>query len=196
LTSTVSFHFTSPQFAFHSGVVVFFKGARLRSDGEESVGELEEGSIDGVLVEGPIEFDAILYQLRLTRRVDGRAYDVGYLPLSGAMSSPQIDAGRIVLEIDVPVVLVIRVEDASGDPVPGAVVGFSMPSITATSEGPVNDRGELTLLGMPGRYSFTLISAGDWRLGHERVSAELDVKAEDQGERLVVLRVPSVRSVR
>jgi len=191
VTSTVSFQFISPQFTFNSGQILFFKGGRLSSDGEMSLGEIRDGSIDGVLVEGPIEFDAMLYQVRVTRREDGRAYEIACLPLSRAMSPQEISSGRVAVDLDLPVVLVMRVEDASGIPVPGAVVSFSMPSITAWTEGPVNDRGEVVLFGLPGHYSVVLASVGDRWLGRERISADFDVAPGERGERLIVLRVPN-----
>ena len=75
MTLAVTFHFTSPQFLFESGQIVFLKGGRLPTTEERfAVGELTDGSIDGVLVEGPIEFDAMLGALKVIRRGDGRIY--------------------------------------------------------------------------------------------------------------------------
>src|SRR5687768_17903436 len=84
MTQSVSFHFTSPQFVFESGIVVFTKGARLFSEGEFRVGEIRDGSIDNVLVEGPIEFDATLGNLSVVRYEDQRRYNVGHLKVTGA----------------------------------------------------------------------------------------------------------------
>ncbi len=115
MSSVLSFHFTSPQFDFNAGHVAFFKGARLRSDGEISTGELNDGSIDGVLVEGPIEFDAMLYQLSVTRKADARSYHVTFLWVSGPMTEEEIASGRKTVSIDLPVILVIQVKDRAGE---------------------------------------------------------------------------------
>lgn len=79
MTQSVSFHFTSPQFGLESGIIVFTKGARLFSEGEFRVGEIRDGSIDGVLVEGPIEFDATLGNLSVVRYENRRRYLVIFL---------------------------------------------------------------------------------------------------------------------
>lgn len=190
MTHSVSFHFCSPQFVFNSGIVVFFKGARLRSDGGISTGELRAGSIDHVLVEGPIEFDAMLYQLNVTRREGSRSYDITCHWITHAMTTQAIASGRIDVELHVPVVLVVRVEDSSGNPVSDAIVSASVPSLTATLEIPLT--GEMVLLGMPGRYSFRLASAGNRWLGEERISADIEVASHDRGERHLVLRIPNL----
>ncbi len=135
MTTTVSFHFTSPQFAIQSAAVKFMKGARLFSDGDFRIGRITEGSIDGVLVEGPIEFDAMLSELTVTRRNDSRRYDVPFFPVSGAIRPQEISDCLVTVELDIPVVVVMRVEDAAGTTVPGAKVSFSIPSTSATFEG-------------------------------------------------------------
>ena len=195
MPSTVSLHFISSQFAFNSGQILFFKGARLSSDGEMSPGDLRDGSVDGVLVEGPIEFDAMLYQLNVTRTADKRPFDISYLWVTHAMTGQEIGSGRVVVELDLAVVLVIRVEDSAGSPVPGAIVNFLLPSREGSTEGPVNDQGEVFLFGTPGHYSFQLVSVGDRPLGRERVRARFEVKADDRGERVIVLRVSTNPSI-
>lgn len=191
MTTTVSFHFTSPQFAIQSAAVKFMKGARLFSDGDFRIGRITEGLIDGVLVEGPIEFDAMLSELTVTRRNDSRRYDVPFFPVSGAIRPQEISACLVTVELDIPVLVVMRVEDAAGTTVPGAKVSFSIPSTSATFEMPVNKLGELVVLGTPGSFSFHLLSVGDRWLASEEVRAELHVTPNDRGERHVILRVPS-----
>ena len=110
MTTTVSFHFTSPQFAIQSAAVMFMKGARLFSDGDFRIGRITEGAIDGVLVEGPIEFDAMLSELTVTRRNDNRRYDVPFFPVSGTIRPQEISACLVTVELDIPVVVVMRVE--------------------------------------------------------------------------------------
>jgi len=144
-----------------------------------------------VLVEGPIEFDAMLSELTVTRRNDNRRYDVPFFPVSGTIRPQEISACLVTVELDIPVVVVMRVEDAAGTTVPGAKVSFSIPSTSATFEGTVNKLGELAVLGTPGRFSFHLLSVGDRRLAPEEVRAELNVTPNDRGERHVILRVPS-----
>jgi len=191
VTSTLTFQFTSPQFTFDSAQILFFKGGRLSSDGTMLLGEISDGSIDGVLVEGPIEFDAMLYAVRATRRDDNRTYEIACLRVSRAITERDISSGMVVVGLDLPLVLVIRVEDSSGAPVSGAMVNFSIPLMTATAEGPVNERGELLLFGTPGHYSVRLVSAGDRSFGPEGVWADFDVTPDEHGERVIVLRIPS-----
>jgi hypothetical protein len=95
---------------------------------------------------------------------------------------------KVRVDLNLPVVLVIRVEDSSRNPVPAATVSASVPSLTATLEIPLN--GDVVLLGTPGHYRFRLISAGDRWLDHEGISANFEVSSDDRGERLIVLRVP------
>ena len=188
MTQSVGFHFSSPQFAFRSGYVAFTKGARLNSDGAISTGELKDGSIDRVLVEGPIEFDAMLYQLSVTRYADNHPYHVTSLWVSGAMTAEEIRSGRISVRLDLPVVLVIQVKDSSGRAVP-AIVSVTLPSMMGTLEIPID--GDLVLFGRPGHHFIGLVSAGDRQRLPARVFEEFDVGSNDRGERVVVLRVPN-----
>ena len=71
--AAVTFHFTSPQFIFDAGRVMFSKGARFSTSPDNDVGEIVNGVLDDVLVEGPIDFDATLTDLKLIRRSDGLA---------------------------------------------------------------------------------------------------------------------------
>jgi len=190
VTTTVSFHFTSPQFVILSAAVTFMKGARIFSDGEFRSGRITNGSIEGVLIEGPIEFDAMLSQLTVTRRDDGRKFDIPFLPTSGVILPQEISICRVAVELDLRVVVVIRVEDTAGAAVPGAIVSASIPATSATFEWPVNQRGEVAVLGTPGHHSFRLVSVGERWLGSEKIRAEIEVKPNDRGERYLVLRVP------
>ncbi len=189
MTQSVSFHFSSPQFAFESGLVFFTKGARIFSDGEFRVGEIKDGSIDGVLVEGPIEFDAMLYQLTVTRKSDNRPYNVTSLWVSRAMTADEIHSGCVAVELNLPIVLVIQVKDSTGATVP-AVVSLSIPSVTATLEAPID--GDLVLFGTPGHHGIHLASLGDRGVMRERVFEEFDVEPDDTGERVIVLRAPPI----
>ncbi len=100
MTQSVTFHFTSPQFVFESGIVVFTKGARLFSEGEFRVGEIRDGSIDDVLVEGPIEFDATLANLSVVRREDGRRYHVAVLKVTGDLRPEDLRVGRVSVPLN------------------------------------------------------------------------------------------------
>jgi hypothetical protein len=196
VTSTVSFHFDSPQFEFRSGFIAFTKGARLNSIGGISTGELSNGSIDGVVVEGPIEFDAMLYQLSVSRKADHHSYFVTGLWASRAMTLEEIRAGRIAVTLNLPLVIRVQVIDSSGARVP-AVVSLFFPSLLprrgggATLEVPVD--GELVLFGTPGYHHVGLISAGDRSLPRKRAFEQFEVSPEDTGERVIVLRVPPER---
>ena len=154
-------------------------------------GEMREGAIGGVLVEGPIEFDAVLFGLTVARRDDNRRYEVPFLPVTGAIRPQEISDGRVAVELDIAVVVVVRVEDASGTKVARAMVSCSIPSTSATFNGQVNERGEVALLGTPGRFSFHLVSVADRVFISERIHADLEVTPNDRGERHIVLRAPA-----
>ena len=188
MTQSVTFHFTSPQFVFESGIVVFTKGARLFSEGEFRVGEIRDGSIDDVLVEGPIEFDATLANLSVVRREDGRHYNVGHLKVTGDLRPEDLRSGRVLVHLDLPVILIVRIEGSLAIPLPKVKVSLDLPNSVATLEVQTDDRGEIVLLGGAGRYSASIDFVHNRRL-RPRVSADLEITPEDAGERTVVLRV-------
>ena len=190
MTQSVSFHFTSPQFVFESGIVMFTKGARLFSEGEFRVGEIRDGSVDDVLVEGPIEFDAMLGNLSVVRYGDQRRYHVGHLQVTGNLSPEDLRSGRVLVRLDLPVILIVRVEDRAGNPVPDVNVSLHLPKSEATLEAQTDDRGEIVLLAGAGHYSASIGFFQNRRL-RPNVSADLDITPADTGEHIVVLRVPS-----
>ena len=110
MTHSVTFHFTSPHFTFASGVVAFTKGARLSSHGEVHVGHITNGVVENVLVEGPIEFDAVFGDLTLTRDADGQAQLVRFGRLTGLLRDQDIRAGHIPVVVNA-VVIIVRVVD-------------------------------------------------------------------------------------
>src|SRR5688572_6083334 len=99
MTQRVTFEFRSPRYAFESGKVMFTKGGRFES-GEPFEGrEMHHGAVEGVLVEGPIEFDAILFGITATSRRDGRQYRPRLLPITGAISVADLETGRVMVNL-------------------------------------------------------------------------------------------------
>jgi hypothetical protein len=204
VTQPVSFDFCSPQFAVESGRVFFSKGARLFSGGEFQVGEIKDGSVDGVLVEGPIVFDAILGNVSIVRYSDGRRYQVALFKVTGDLRPQDLQAGRVPVNLDVPVVLILTVEDEGAQPMSGVQVSLNLPNAAFTAEIETDERGEIVLLGTAGRYSASVAFMGTvetlrkedapfntcWR--SPRIREEFEIRPSDSGERVVVLRVPNL----
>lgn len=186
MTQAVAFHFTSPQFVFESGRVMFTKGARLFCDGQFHEGEIKDGIIDGVLVEGPIEFDAWLGDLIVVRSDDKRRYHVGPVTISSRLRPEDLRAGRVVVQLNLPVVLIVRVEDPDGQRVEDACVSLSLAGWIATMETRTDARGEVVLLVGAGRHSARVADDRG-----RRVSADVTITPADSGERELVLRVPT-----
>lgn len=111
--------------------------------------------------------------------------------VSGATTPRDLANARVVVNLDLPVIITLRVEDSSGAPIPGAIVNIATPSSEGTWEGPVNERGEIVLFGEVGSYFVMLASVGRRWLGRAKVIAHFEVTPHDVGERVVVLRVPS-----
>jgi len=191
VTQSVTFHFSSPEFVFESGIVVFTKGARLFSEGEFRVGQIRDGSIDEVLVEGPIEFDATLGNLSVIRREDRRRYRIAYLKVTGDLRPADLRAGRVNVLLNRLVIVIARVEDSAGHPLSNVRVSLILPDLEGSLEADTDERGEVVLLGSVGRYSASIHFVRNRRL-RPNVSADLDITPEDAGERTVVLRVPPV----
>lgn len=187
MTQSVTFHFTSPQFVFEAGSVMFSKGARLRTSPDNNVGEIVNGVLGDVLVEGPIDFDAMLTDLKLIRRSDGLACGIPVFWVTGTLAADALGAGHVFVDLDLPLVLVFRVETASGERVPRAMLSIIQPAMKATLEIIVNEAGELRLLARPGQYSVSSMPTGERSLRNPWGSASFEVDAADHGERLVVL---------
>src|SRR5688572_9577080 len=156
MTKRVSFRFTSPQFAIESAIVAFTKGARLFSEGEFRVGQIRDGEIGGVLIEGAIQFDATLGDLAVVRHENRRRYHVPFLAVTGDLMPADLHSGRVVVEIDLPVVIVVRVEDSTGAPIQHVTVSLNLPNVEATLETRTDDLGEIAILASAGRFSATL----------------------------------------
>ena len=202
MTQAVSFDFCSPQFAVESGRVFFSKGARLFSDGEFHVGEIKDGSVDSVLVEGPIVFDAILGNLSIVRYSDGRRYKVAVFPVTGDLRPQDMQAGRVVINLDVPVVVILKVEDEAGQPMSGAQVSLNLPNAEFTAEIQTDEGGEIVLLGAAGQYSASvaLIETVETLRKEDaqfntcgrspRIREQFEIRPFDSGERVVLIRIP------
>jgi hypothetical protein len=189
MTQSVTFHFTSPQFVLESGIVTFTKGARLFSDGEFQVGTIKDGSVEGVLVEGPIEFDAMLGDLTVVWSEDSRRYHVGFLNVTGNLQPEHLRSGCVVVRLDLTVILIVRVEDQNGHPVPNVSVNLTLPKWEATLEAQTDARGEIVLLAGAGKYAATLNLIQN-RRARPDVSADVTIVPSHFGERRVVLRIP------
>jgi len=187
MTQSVTFHFTSSQFVLESGSVWFTKGARLFSEAEFQIGHIKDGSIDGVLVEGPIEFDAMLGDLTVVRSEDHRRYHVGPVRVTGDLRPEDLRSGRVPVRLNFPVILVVKVEDAAGRPVPNVTVFLHLPNWEATPEVQTDELGETVLLAGAGKYSARVVLAQNRSLN---VSADLTLTHTDSGERLLNLRLP------
>lgn len=188
MTTSVTFHFTSPHFVLESGHVLFTKGARVFSDGEFRAGEIKNGVVDGVLVEGPIEFDAMLGDLTVVRSEDRRRYSVALLKVTGDLRPQDLRSGRVIVRLDISVILILRVEDPAGHPIPNVSVSLNLPKLEATVEVQTDARGEITLLAGAGQYSASISQVHNRRL-RPGVSNDVTVTDEDSGERVVVLTV-------
>ena len=189
MTQSVTFEFTSAQFILESGSIVFTKGARLRNSPDHDVGRVVNGALDDVLVEGPIDFDAVLHDLRLTRRADGRACAVPALWVTGTLAVDQIRSGRISVPLDLSLLLVFRVETSSGEPVPDTVLSIFQPSTEGCVAMTADENGELRMFARPGRYNVTTPRVWEGRLWDNSVDVTFEVAAGEQGERLIVLQI-------
>ena len=188
MTQAVTFHFTSPQCIFESGHVTFTKGARLFSESDFYDGEVKDGIIDGVLVEGPIEYDAWLSDLTVARSDDGRRYHVGPVTITGSLRPEDLRSGRVLVQLNLSVILIVRVEDPDGQPVKDACMGLTVAGWMATVETRTDARGEVVLRVGVGRHSARVGFGRDRRVN---VSADLTITPADSGERELVLRVPA-----
>lgn len=90
MTQKIAFEFISRQFAFESGKVMFTKGARFDSIEPFETRQFHHGVVDGVLVEGPIEFDAVLVDLSVTSHTSGRVYQPLPLLVTGSISATDL----------------------------------------------------------------------------------------------------------
>jgi hypothetical protein len=185
MTQSVRFHFASPQFVFEAGRVMFSKGARFSTSPDKSVGEIVNGVLDDVLVEGPIEFDATLTDLTLIRRRDGLACGVPVFWASGKLEADALRSGHVFVDLDLPLMLVFRVDTASAERVSGARLSIIQPSMEATLEITANEEGELKVLARPGLYS-VMATTGEHT--GDRANATFEVAPGEHGERLIVLQ--------
>lgn len=146
MTQPVAFHFTSPQFVFESGTVAFTKGGRLFSDGAFRVGTITDGVVEGVLVEGPIEFDAMLHDLTVVRSEDRRRYQIGFFKVTGDLQPGDLRSGRVLVRLNPRVILIVRVEDSAGHRAPNVPVSVNFPNWEATAEIQTDVRGKSSFL--------------------------------------------------
>ena len=145
------------------------------------------GDLGDVLVEGPIDFDATLYDLKLRRRSDGLACGVPIFGVSEKLTVEALRSGHVLVDLDLPLLLVFKVETSSGERVPRALLSIIQPATEATWEITANEAGELKMLARPGLYS-VMATTGEHSRGRDGASATFDVAPDERGERLIVLR--------
>ena len=190
MTQAVTFHFSSPHFTFTSGVVAFTKGARLFSDGEFHTGRITNGVMDNVLVEGPIEFDALLGDLSIVAHADGRTHAVNLARLTGQLREEDLRVGHIRVNVESAVLIIVKVVDALERPLSKVTVSLNLPDWEPMSEITTDARGEIVILANAGRYD-ALIGFVEGRRLWPRVENHLDITPTDVGERVLLLRVPA-----
>ena len=149
------------------------------------------------------EFDAVLGNLSIVRYSDGRRYHVAVFKLTGDLRPQDLQAGRVLVNLDVQVVVILQVEDEAGQPMSGVQVSLHLPNALFTAEIQTDERGEIMLLGVPGQYSASVALIGTvGTLCEEdaqsntcrrspRKREEFEIQSSDSGERVVVLRVPT-----
>jgi hypothetical protein len=101
-------------------------------------------------------------------------------------------------------VLILKVEDEAGQPLSGAQVSVTLPNVVFTAEIPTDERGEISLLGVAGRYSVSVAVNGivetpgtdDARFNvcrhSPRIREQFEIRPSDSGERVVVIRMGRV----
>jgi hypothetical protein len=189
MPQSVTFQFSSPHFTFASGHVTFTKGARLFADGGFESGRMTNGIVTDVLVEGPIQFDAIFGDLTLIRAADGRTQRVGFGRLTGDLRDEDIQAGQITVVVNAAAVMLVSVVDVDGRPRGGLTVSLHVPDWEATLEATTDESGGFAVLAGPGRYD-AKIGFVDGRRLWPPVENYLDITPADVGERRLLLRVP------
>lgn len=204
LPNVVTFRFTSPQFDFESGTVLLFRvtygvdaalssisGQRLSLDELARGGHspqafsLQNGFVRDVTVDLPGRFQALLSGLTVVRRWDQRRFEIRGLQVSSALTEDALRQGVVEVSLDIPVVLILRVEDSAGQGVSGAAL--SVLTATASFDVRCNERGEVTLLGTVGTYRALVSSVGGRQF--ESQPSTFEVTPLDSGERLLILNV-------
>ena len=202
MTQSVTFHFSSPQFVFESGIAILFKllpgpeATLATPDGESfDLSNIGSGSIQlkefgvrngetiPVAVASPGLFQAVLTQLHVVRTSDGRKFQIAGVSLQADVTADDLRNGRTTLRIDAPQLLMIRVHDSAGRPVSNATVSVCIDAVEGSSEQVTTENGEIVYLGMPGRY---YVAA---RRPDDTIRAEMhfEITVADSGERVVVL---------
>jgi hypothetical protein len=130
--------------------------------------------------------------LKVTRRSDGRAFDIAGLWVSRKLTSDELTSGHVIVDLHLPLVIIIRVAYPHGEPTPHALLSIGQPSIEPTWEPTVDEKGELMIFGRPGHYRITLARVGGRWLSDDRVTASFVVQPDERGERLITLRAPAL----
>ena len=187
MTQSVSFPFSSPHFTFTS--------AKWRSQRRAAVlrwrvphGTHHERRCGNVLVEGPIEFDALLGELTIVVHADGRTRAANFARLTGQLRDLRVGHIRVIVESAV--LIIVKVVDADERPLGGITVSLNLPDWEPTSETTTDARGEIAVLANAGRHDAT-IGFVDGRRLWPPVKNHVDIAPTDVGERVLLLRVPA-----
>jgi hypothetical protein len=129
----------------------------------------------------------MLGDLMVVRSEDHRRYHVGPVRVTGHLRPEDLRYGRVVVRLNLPVILTVKVEDSAGRPAPNVTVSLHLPNWEATPEVQTDALGEIALLAGAGKYSARVVLAQNRRLN---VSADLTLTPTDCGERVITLRLP------
>jgi hypothetical protein len=105
--------------------------------------------------------------------------------VSDTATEDALRKGVVRVNLDIPVILILKVQDSAGREVSGAVI--SLLAGTASFDVRCNDRGDVTLLGTPRNYRALVSSVGGRQF--ESHPSAFTVTALDSGERIIVLKV-------
>lgn len=202
MSSEVIFELHNAHFEFESGEATFY---RIVTDPPEAAGisaldgsmtslhqlekgilpaptyKLSNGRVEAVTVAAAGPFYALLRNAQVRASGSGRRFEVAAVPIAGDVTERDLQRGRSVVELDHRVLIVIRVEDASGRPLPGAQVSVNESLEVSTLEVLADDRGEVTILGRPSRYH---VRAGTTPAR----TVDFEITNSDSGQRVIVVR--------
>jgi hypothetical protein len=135
----------------------------------------------------------MLVDLTVVKREGGRRYHVAYLKVAGDLHEEELRSGRVTVKLSLPVAVVVRIEDSSGNRVSNVRVSLLLPEVEATLETETDDHGEVVLIGGPGRYT-ALIGVFQGTRLRPPLMGDLELTTGDIGERIMLLRVQNATS--
>jgi hypothetical protein len=205
----VIFEFTSLQFVFLSGRLVLFrlvtgeKPAFVTMDGRvydvldpesiEQVRMQQWDLLNGVTRPIPVNaagpFHASIGKMKLLRKEDQREFSITGTAVQREITEEDLQRGRVIVDSNIPQVITIRVEDAGGGCIPNATVCLITDAEEGSTEVITNEKGEITIPGVVGRYHTSAYVLGSEPRRSE--PAQFEVSTTDSGERLVILQIPN-----